>query len=54
MNVIGVDCHKWVQAAVAIDEQGHEIGQWRGANTPAGWAEVQAWGIAPAAGAFPG
>lgn len=43
MNVIGVDCHKWVQAPVAIDEQGHKIGQWRGANTPAGWAEVQAW-----------
>jgi transposase len=28
---------------VAIDEAGRACGQWRGANTPAGWQDVQAW-----------
>lgn len=51
MDVIGVDCHKQVHAAVVIDDRGHEIGHWRGANTPAGWQELQAWRAAQAAGA---
>ena len=36
MDVIGVDCHTRVHATVAVDDRGQEIGQWRGANTPAG------------------
>jgi transposase len=43
MLIIGVDAHKRVHAAVAIDEAGREVAQWRGANTPAGWQELQAW-----------
>lgn len=43
MVTIGVDAHKRVHAAVAIDEAGREIAAWRGANTPAGGRAVQAW-----------
>lgn len=51
MQVVGVDCHKQVHAAVVIDDHGQEQGQWRGANTPAGWQELQAWAGALAPGA---
>ena len=51
---IGVDAHKRVHAAVAIDQLGRELAQWRGPNTPAGWQALQAWaaelGPAPAWG----
>lgn len=40
---IGVDAHKRVHAAVAIDEAGREIAQWRGPNSPAGWQQLAAW-----------
>jgi len=43
MPVIGVDCHKTVHAAVAIDAQGQDLGQWRGPNTVAGWQDLVAW-----------
>lgn len=43
MLIIGVDAHKRVHAAVAIDDAGREVAQWRGANTPAGWQELQDW-----------
>lgn len=44
MVYLGVDAHKRVHAAVAIDGNGRELGQWRGSNTPAGWQEVLDWG----------
>jgi transposase len=49
--IIGVDCHKTVHAAVAIDAQGYELSTIRVANTPAGWQKLLAWGEqhAPAA-----
>jgi len=50
-SIIGVDCHKTVHAAVAIDAQGHELGHWRGENTVTGWHELQAWGAQYAPGA---
>lgn len=40
---IGVDAHKRVHAAVAVDSQGQVLTQWRGPNTPEGWREVAAW-----------
>ena len=49
MITIGVDAHKRVHVAYAIDEAGRETGQWRGANNASGWRELFAW-----AGAFGG
>ncbi len=35
MITIGVDAHKSVHAAVALDDAGRAIDQWRGPNSPA-------------------
>jgi transposase len=43
MITIGVDAHKRVHAAVAIDTAGQQVAAWRGTNTPAGWQEVHRW-----------
>lgn len=43
MITIGVDAHKRVHVAYAIDEAGREIGQWRGANSASGWRQLFAW-----------
>lgn len=43
MITIGVDAHKRVHAAVAVDEAGKEVAQWRGPNTPSGWTSVLDW-----------
>ena len=43
MITIGVDAHKTVHAAVAIDEAGQEIAQWRGPNSVAGWQRLLEW-----------
>ena len=43
MLILGVDAHKRVHAAVAVDEAGREVGAWRGMNSPAGWQELLAW-----------
>jgi transposase len=43
MIILGVDAHKQVHAAVALDDAGRELGRWRGANTAAGWAELAEW-----------
>lgn len=40
---IGVDAHKRLHVAVAVDEAGREIGGWRGPNSPAGWQELLSW-----------
>ena len=45
MITIGVDAHKRVHAAYAVDEAGREIGQWRGANSASGWQELLAWAV---------
>ena len=47
---IGVDAHKRVHAAVAVDGQGRVLEQWRGPNTPEGWQAVAAWADQVAAG----
>ena len=43
MLTIGVDAHKQIHVAVALDEVGREIGQWRGTNSPAGWQALTTW-----------
>jgi len=51
MMIIGVDAHKSVHAAVALDDAGREVAAWRGPNSPAGWAALAAWAAAQAASA---
>src|SRR6266481_5867397 len=51
MITIGVDAHKREHAAIAIDERGQTIGQWRGPNSPEGWLALRAWGEARSASA---
>jgi transposase len=46
MLAIGVDAHKRVHAAVAVDAMGRQVATWRGANTPAGWQDLADWGQA--------
>ena len=43
MISMGVDAHKQVHAAVAVDDAGRELGQWRGPNSRAGWHRLAAW-----------
>src|SRR3954471_13038777 len=46
MITIGVEAHKRVHAAVAVDDPGREVAHWRGPNSVAGWQELAAWGAA--------
>lgn len=43
MITIGVDAHKRVHAAVALDAAGRALSQWRGPNTPDGWQALAQW-----------
>ena len=43
MIIIGVDAHKSVHVAVALDDAGQEIGQWSGPNHAAGWQSLSRW-----------
>lgn len=43
MISMGVDAHKEVHAAVAVDDAGREVGQWRGPNSKTGWSRRAAW-----------
>lgn len=43
MITIGVDAHKRVHVAYAVDDAGHELGQWRGPNSAAGWRQLAEW-----------
>jgi len=43
MITIGVDPHKRVNEARALDAQGRLVGQWRGDNDRAGWQAMSAW-----------
>jgi transposase len=46
MITIGVDAHRQIHVAVAVDGAGRELAQWRGANRPDGWAALLAWAVA--------
>ncbi len=43
MITLGVDAHKQLHVAVALDDVGHEIAQWRGTNSARGWEELHCW-----------
>ena len=43
MITIGVDAHKRLHVAVALDAQGQEVSDWQGPNTPRGWRELGTW-----------
>jgi transposase len=40
---IGVDAHKSIHVALAVDEAGRELSEWRGANSPEGWQALAHW-----------
>ena len=43
MIVIGVDAHKRVHVAIALDGVGQEIGEWSGPNSATGWRDLGRW-----------
>ena len=43
MITIGVDAHKGLHVALALDDAGRVVGQWRGANDRAGWVDLHRW-----------
>src|SRR5919199_4614605 len=43
MLTIGVDAHKGVHVAVAVDTAGREVARWRGPNSAEGWRQLAAW-----------
>jgi transposase len=43
MITVGVDAHKRVHVAIAIDEAGREVGHWQGVNTAVGWQRALSW-----------
>ncbi len=45
MLTIGVDAHKQVNVAVAIDESGREVARWRGPNSVDGWRQLHEWSV---------
>jgi transposase len=46
MISIGVDAHKQIHVAIALDDAGREIGRWRGANSQDGWKALGSWALA--------
>ena len=40
---IGVDAHKRVHVAVALNEAGRQLGHWKGPNSPDGWQQLYEW-----------
>ncbi len=46
MITIGVDAHKRVHVALALDDMGRELGHWRGQNSAAGWQDFAQWSAA--------
>ncbi len=45
MITLGVDAHKQVHVAVALDDAGHELGRWRGPNSQRGWEQLARWAV---------
>lgn len=43
MITFGVDAHKGIHVAVALDDAGRELGEWRGPNTPEAWGSLERW-----------
>jgi len=45
MLTIGVDAHKHIHVALALDERGAVLGQWQGPNHADGWSSLRQWTI---------
>lgn len=45
MITIGVDAHKRVHVALALDEAGREISQWEGPNSRDAWRQLKLWAL---------
>ena len=43
MITIGVDAHKRLHVALALDEAGQELDGWRGPNDQGGWESIAGW-----------
>lgn len=43
MITIGVDAHKGIHVALALDAEAHELSKWQGANSPGGWQALLEW-----------
>jgi hypothetical protein len=43
MITIGVDAHKRLHVAVALDAAGRQLGVWKGANSSRAWQELKDW-----------
>ena len=43
MITVGVDAHKRMHVALALDDAGQELGHWRGLNSAAGWQSLARW-----------
>ena len=43
MITIGVDTHKSLHAALAVDDAGREVGSWQGPNSESGWLRLATW-----------
>ena len=46
MVTIGVDAHKRMHQALALDDAGTVLGTWHGPNTPACWHQLLTWAAA--------
>jgi len=46
MITIGVDAHKSLHVALAVDATGRPLGQWRGSNSVEGWDGLRRWAAA--------
>ncbi len=46
MITIGVDAHKRIHVALALDATGRQLGQWRGPNSADGWDALRRWATA--------
>ena len=44
MITIGVDAHKHLHVATALDAAGRHVDRWEGPNSPDGWEALLAWG----------
>jgi transposase len=53
MHTLGVDAHKGVHEAVALDAAGQAVGRRRGPTSAAGWRELVAWATELGEGAAP-
>lgn len=43
MITIGVDAHKGIHVALALNDAGREVGDWRGPNSDQGWEDLARW-----------